>query len=713
MTTIRFASAAIAVSIVTACSSTPTPPARTDTQRIIAADTEPGSWLTHGRTYGEQRFSPLTKVSTETVGRLGLAWTYELKTNRGAQATPLVADGVMYVTSAWSLVYALDAMTGQERWVYDPKVDHAVGAKACCDVVNRGVALHDGKVFVGVIDGRLVALDAKTGSVAWETVTVDQSQPYTITGAPRAANGLVYLGNGGAEYGVRGYISAYETGTGKLRWRFYTVPGDPSKGPDNTASDPIMARAAATWNGQWWTLGGGGTVWDAIVYDADFNQLIVGVGNGSPWNQQVRSPGGGDNLFLSSIVALDAATGVYKWHYQTTPGDTWDYTATQPIVLAELLIDGKPRKVAMQAPKNGFFYVVDRENGKLISAQPFLPMQPAKDTPAGLPISWAYAVDRASGRPVENPEARYRGAAALVRPGPSGAHNWHPMSFSPQTGLVYLPAQDMAFGYAHDPVAVARPGFSNLGLTIDPLPDDAAVRAAIKSASKGMLLAWDPIAQREVWRSDRRGPWNGGTLATAGGLVFQGTGDGQFLALDAATGKTLWSTDNQAATLAGPVSYEIGGEQYIAVLGGYGGSFFLIEGFVAAAEGHALNGRVYVFKLGGTSSRPVLNLQKPPMLKPPAIRVSADSYKRSAQLYERNCTVCHGVAAITGGVLPDLRRSIRLQDAVAWRRAVVDGELAPLGMPRFGKYVSSEDAELIRAYVARQAAMLYTTETNR
>ena len=325
MTTIRLASLAIGVFTLAACSSTPTPPSRTDTQRIIAADTEPGSWLTHGRTYGEQRFSPLTKVSTETVGRLGLAWTYEMRTNRGVQATPLVADGVMYVTSAWSLVYALDAATGAERWVYDPKVDRAVGAKACCDVVNRGVALHDGKVFVGVIDGRLVALDAKTGSVVWETVTVDQSQPYTITGAPRAANGLVYIGNGGAEYGVRGYVSAYETNTGKLRWRFYTVPGDPSKGPDNAASDPVMARAAATWNGQWWALGGGGTVWDAIVYDADFNQLIIGVGNGSPWNQQIRSPGGGDNLFLSSIVALDAATGATSGTTRprrATPGTT-------------------------------------------------------------------------------------------------------------------------------------------------------------------------------------------------------------------------------------------------------------------------------------------------------------------------------------------------------------------------------------------------------
>jgi PQQ-dependent dehydrogenase (methanol/ethanol family) len=713
MTVLRLAATAVGVLTLSACTSSVPEAARTDTQRIIAADTEPGSWLTHGRTYGEQRFSPLTKVSTDSVGRLGLAWTYEMKTNRSASATPLVVDGVMYVTSAWSLVYALDAATGHERWVYDPKVERAVGAKACCDVANRGVAVSEGKVFVGVIDGRLVALDMKDGSVMWETVTVDQSQPYTITGAPRAANGLVYIGNGGAEYGVRGYVSAYDARTGKLVWRFYTVPGDPSKAPDQAASDPIMTKAAATWNGEWWKVGGGGTVWDAIVYDDDFKQLIIGVGNGSPWNQQIRSPGGGDNLFLSSIVALDAVTGAYKWHYQTTPGDTWDYTATQPIILAELRIDGKPRKIAMQAPKNGFFYVVDRETGRLITAQPFLPMSPTKSTPPGVPVSWAYAVDQATGRPIENPEARFRGGAALVRPGPLGAHNWQPMSFSPETGLVYLPAQDISFPYTHDASPVTREGFWNLGVVLDPLPDDNAVRAAIKGATKGVLLAWDPVAQREVWRSERRGAWNGGTLATAGGLVFQGTGDGQFLALDAKTGKTLWSTDNQAATLAGPISYEIGGEQYVAVVGGYGGSFFLVYGFAAAAEGHPLNSRVYVFKLGGTAPRPALNLQRVPLAKPPVVAVSADAYTRAGRLYENNCTVCHGVAAVTGGVLPDLRRSPRLQDAVAWRRAVVDGELASLGMPRFGKYVTAEDAELVRAYVARQAAMLYAAESSR
>jgi len=711
----RAVTAAIGVLSLTACSKVgpSTRSHRTDTPRIVAADSEPGSWLTHGRTYGEQRFSPLTGVNTDSVSRLGLAWTYELKTNRGAEATPLVVDGTMYVTSAWSVVYALDAASGREKWVYDPKVDRAVGAKACCDVVNRGVAVYDGKVFVGVFDGRLVALDAGTGAVVWETVTVDQAQPYTITGAPRAANGLVYIGNGGAEYGVRGYVSAYDASTGALRWRFYTVPGDPSKGPDHAASDPVMAKAAATWKGQWWKLGGGGTVWDAIVYDHDFEQLIVGVGNGSPWNQQLRSPGGGDNLFLSSIIALDARTGAYRWHYQTTPGETWDYTATQPIVLADLSIDGKPRKVAMQAPKNGFFYVVDRQHGQLISARPFVPMAPAKGAPAGAPVSWASEIDAATGRPVENPEARYASGSAVVRPGPFGAHNWHPMSYSPQTGLVYLPAQDMAFGYVHAANADVREGFTNIGVALAPLPDDTAVRAAIRSASTGALLGWDPVAQREVWRSVRRGPWNGGTLATAGGLVFQGTGDGQFLAMDARTGKTLWSADSQAAILAGPISYEINGEQYVAVLGGYGSAFFLVAGFVAPAEGNALNGRVYVFKLGGTAPRPVITLQRAPTPKPPAVSVSAAAYSQAALLYEHHCAICHGVAAVTGGVLPDLRRSVRLQSAAEWRRVVVDGDLAPLGMPRFGRYVSAEDAELIRAYVATQAAKLHASEASR
>ena len=473
--------------------------------------------------------------------------------------------------------------------------------------MNRGVAFYDGRIYVGAIDGRLIALDAKSGAVAWQTSTVDRNHPYTITGAPRAANGLVFIGNGGAEYGVRGYVTAYDARTAAFRWRFYTVPGEPSTMPEKAASDSIMGVAAATWTGEWWKLGGGGTVYDAIVYDEEFDQLIFGVGNGSPWNRQIRSPGGGDNLFLASIVAVDATSGVYKWHYQTAPGDTWDYNATQPIVLADLTIDGAVRKVAMQAPKNGFFYVIDRRDGRLISAKPFVPMYPTAETPKGMAISWAYGLDQTSGRPLENPEARYLKGPTVIRPGPQGAHNWHPMSFNPRTGLVYLPTQELPFEFTTESPFTVRRGFWNTGVSRRPLSDDPAVRAAIKQATSGALVAWDPVAQKEVWRSARRGPWNGGTLATAGGLVFQGTVDGQFLAVDAAGGKELWSHDNQAATLAGPISYEIDGEQYVAVLAGNGSVFYLTAGFLAPSDVGPVKGRVYAFKIGGTAPKPALD----------------------------------------------------------------------------------------------------------
>ena len=697
---------------LTGCSSEEAVPvlsAALDTARIAAADKEPHNWLTHGRTYSEQRFSPLAQINGETIPRLGLAWTYVLRTSRGASATPIVLDGVMYVTSSWSLVYALDAATGTAKWLYDPKVDRANGSKACCDVVNRGVAIYGNRVFVGVLDGRLVALDAKTGSVVWETVTVDQSMPYTITGAPRVANGLVYIGNGGAEYGVRGYVSAYDAESGRLRWRFYTVPGNPVARRDRAASDSVMTKAAETWTGEWWKLGGGGTVWDAIVYDPEFDQLIIGVGNGSPWNQSFRSPEGGDNLFLSSIVALEAKTGAYKWHYQTTPGDTWDFTATQPIMLADLSIGGQQRKVAMQAPKNGFFYVLDRKTGQLISATPILPVFPTKSTPPGMPLSWAYGVDPATGRPMENPEARYKSATAIVRPSTLGVHNWHPMSFSPLTGLVYIPVQDLAFDWTSDPSFTIRPGRWNTGAIHAPLSDDPAVRAAIKSASKGYLIAWDPAAGREVWRLEHKGAWNGGTLATAGGIVFEGTIDGRFLALDARTGRELWSTTHPASTLSGPVTYSVNGEQYVAVLSGYGSVYVLVSGVLSPIEPARINGRVHVYKIGGTAlPPPVPHRATVGIQTPPVIKVSEQDAQRGAALYGRFCLMCHGVAA-AGGAIADLRRSARLHDAAAWRQ-VVTGGITTVGMPGFAGDVSEEEAELIRAYVARQASALSAAE---
>src|SRR6478752_4481305 len=406
-----------------------------DATRIINADSEPGSWMSHGRTYSEQRFSPLDSINKTSVGTLGLGWFADLDSNRGQEATPIMVDGVLYVTTAWSKVKAYDARTGKPLWAFDPQVPGEWGVNACCDVVNRGVAVWKGKVFVGTLDGRLIALDSKTGGKLWDVMTIDQSKPYTITGAPRVIKGKVLIGNGGAEFGVRGYISAYDADTGKMAWRFYTVPGNPADGFEN----PILETAAKTWAGQWWRIGGGGTVWDSMSYDPGLDLLYIGVGNGSPWNHTFRSAGKGDNLFLSSIVALKPDTGEYVWHYQSTPGESWDYTAVQQIMTADLTIDGLKRHVVMQAPKNGFFYVLDAASGELISAEKYAA------------VNWAERVDLSTGRPVDNPRARYPGGkAARLSVGPNGGHVWHPMAFNPSEGLVYIPAQRGPLTYKKD-----------------------------------------------------------------------------------------------------------------------------------------------------------------------------------------------------------------------------------------------------------------------
>ena len=390
---------------------------------------QPGEWLTYNGSPNEQRYSPLDQINDENVTDLNLVWSFSTNSIRGLEATPLVAGGVMYTTAPWSVVFALDARTGKQIWSYDPKVPKEWGQKACCDVVNRGVAVYKGKVYVATLDARLVALDAATGKVVWEERTTDKDKPYTITGAPRIVNGRVVIGNGGSEYGVRGYVSAYDAESGKLAWRTYTVPGDPGKPFESEA----IKEAARTWKGadKWLKEGAGGTAWDAITYDPELNLLYFGTGNGVSWDRDDRSPGGGDNLYLSSILAVFADTGEVKWHYQVVPGDTWDFDACQQLVLADLKIDGKVRKVLMQAPKEGFFYVIDRETGKLISAKQYA------DT-----VTWAKAIDMKTGRPIENPDQRYAKGVSLVMPSNFGAHNWHPMSFSPKTGLVYIPAQE-------------------------------------------------------------------------------------------------------------------------------------------------------------------------------------------------------------------------------------------------------------------------------
>jgi quinohemoprotein ethanol dehydrogenase len=625
------------------------PSATVDDAALGAVESRTQDWLSYGRDYYEQRFSPLDHINDHNAAQLGLAWLFEPGTDRGLEATPLVVDGVMYTTGSWSVTYAIDARTGRQLWKYDPEVHRKYDTLACCDVVNRGAAFYKDKVYVGVLDGRLVALDSKSGKPAWTATTVDQSRAYTITGAPRIAKGKVIIGNGGAEYGVRGYVSAYDAETGALAWRFYTVPGDPSKPQENKA----LERALPTWTGEnWWKYGGGGTVWDSIVYDPELNLLYVGTGNGSSWNRHLRSPGGGDNLYLASILAINPDNGELVWHYQTTPGETWDYTAVQPMMLADLTIGGRPRKVLMQAPKNGFFYVLDRATGELISADKYVE------------VNWASHVDLKTGRPVEIPGADYKDKGAYIRPGPLGGHNWQAMSFSPTTGLVYVPAQDNARYYEASKTFSYTPLQYNLGL------EQIGRKAeSYETPYKGRLLAWDPIARQPRWTVEYGAYWNGGTLATAGNLVFQGTALGDFIAYNAATGERLWSAYAGTGIVAPPITYAIDGRQYVSVMAGWGGAF---------PKKYRSYGRLLTFALGGTGSP--LTRTAPRRVTAIPSTASATDISAGQKLYAAYCVRCHGGAT----VLPDLSRSA--PSVLNGLEKILDGALVERGMPRFPEF---------------------------
>lgn len=667
------------------------------TDARIQTDSAGDEWLTYGGTYDEQRHSGLTQINRETIDDLGVAWTYDLATNRGVESTPIVVDGVMYVTSAWSVVYALDAKTGEELWVHTPDVDRSIAINACCDVVNRGVAVYKGKVFVGVIDGRLQALDAKTGDLVWSRVTVDQRKPYTITGAPRVVKDKVLIGNGGAELGVRGYVSAYDVETGDRVWRFYTVP-NPDKQPDGEVSDSAFEQVGnVSWGdeGDWKTDGGGGTVWDSIVYDEVHDRIIFGVGNGSPWNWERRDPSGLDNLFLSSIVAVDADTGEYAWHFQTTPGDTWDYTATQTIILADLPIgnEGATRRVAMQAPKNGFFYVIDVETGEFISGDAFVPM------------NWATGLT-AEGRPIVTPEARDQSTHLLQSPGPLGAHNWHPMAFNPELNLAYIPAQEIPQAYIADPRAEDKPAIWNTGLdfAVDvPAEFTPEIRKMVRPLLKGRLIAWDPIAREPRWAVEHNNAWNGGVLSTAGGVVFQGQLEGVFAAYDAATGELLWEHDVKSGAASGPGTYMIDGEQYVTITTGWGTAYGLSAGFGFDEFVGPTVGKVVTFKLGGEGEIPETGWT-PVERQPQAERFGTDEQIADGLVhYSRNCMVCHGPFVVSSGVLPDLRWSAIAGDQQDWFEVVHEGAYASNGMVGFSDVLTEQEVENIRAYVVGQA----------
>jgi alcohol dehydrogenase (cytochrome c)/quinohemoprotein ethanol dehydrogenase len=649
-----------------------------DGTRIANSDVEARNWLSYGRTYSEQRYSPLNRINVDNAKSLGLAWFADLDTNRGQEATPLVVDGIVYISTAWSLVKAYDGRSGRLLWSYDPAVHREVGVKACCDAVNRGVAAWNGKIFVATLDGRLVALSAATGKLIWSTYTVEEHKPYTITQAPRVIKGRVIIGNSGGEYGSRGYISAYDAQTGKLDWRFFTVPGDPSKPFESEA----MARAAKTWSGEWWKLGGGGMVWDSISFDPELNLLYFGTGNGIQWDQGQRSLNKGDNLFIDSIVALNADTGSYVWHYQTTPGDEWDYDATQQLVLADLTIQGQLRHVLMQANKNGFFYVLDRKTGGLISAAPFVP------------VTWAKGIDANTGRPIENKDVRYSvtGKPVDIMPGPVGAHSWQAMAYSPSAGLVYVPAQEVFNRFFPVKPSAPSPIDFNLGVGLIGSP----------LRNQGFLLAWDPVRQRAAWRVTYEGPWNGGVVSTAGNIVAQGDAAGNFNIYRADNGQKLWSMFAQSGIIAAPSTYEIDGQQYIALLSGWGGTYALATGRQAAASGNLRNvSRLLVFTLGGDVTLPPL---EPIQLRinPPPESADVASSRRGEQLYGAHCAECHGEDAVGGGVVPDLRASGFL-GSEAFYRIVLDGALKDAGMVSFSAVLSHEDATAIQNFLVHRA----------
>jgi PQQ-dependent dehydrogenase (methanol/ethanol family) len=660
---------------------------RSGAARLTGGDRDAGNWLMYGRTYDDHRFSPLTQINEQTIARLGLMWSRELDTTRGLEATPIVENGVIYTTGSWSVVYALNARTGDIRWTYDPAVSRTRAFFVCCDVVNRGVALYRGRVYVGTLDGRLIALDAQSGTPVWSVLTVDPTRPYAITGYPRIARGMVIIGNAGAEYGVRGYISAYDAETGKMVWRTYTVPGDPATGFESKA----MEQAAKTWSGDWWTVGGGGTVWEGIVYDPALDLLYFGTGNATAWYRDLRGTRRNDNLYAASILAVHAADGELAWYFQAVPGDNWDYDATQPLLQADLTIDGRPRKVIMQASKNGFFYVLDRATGEFISGAPFV---------SG--ITWASGLDSKTGRPIESSTAYAGLQPIIVSPDPDGAHNWYPMAFNPATGLVYLPAKVGTHAlHAPDPRWMYNAKTNNIG---DDWRYEGPLLDTLRSLPppSGELLAWDPVNQRAAWRASYPVVEGGGVLTTAGNLVFQGRADGVLAAYRATDGQQLWQFDAGTGIMAPPVTYSVDGVQFVSLMVGWGGP----DGaFNAPNRGRVKPGygRIVTFALDGNATltvRPFGHTEPPT----PAITMNASpkTVHEGKLLYGGHCVQCHGIDAVAGP-LPDLRyltRTVHQQ----FEAIVLGGARASRGMPSFKDLLSADQVRAIQAYVLSRAS---------
>jgi quinohemoprotein ethanol dehydrogenase len=643
-------------------------------------------WPGPGRTYGEQHFSPLSEVNAQNVTRLGLAWSLDLDVGNSV-TQPIAVNGVLYFVTGTGILHAVDAVRGRQLWSYDARVWEHETDKMRSAWGTRGVTWWNGVVYFGTMDGRLIAVDAASGKQRWSVETTKHGDGRFITGAPRVFDGKVLIGHGGADWAaIRGYVTCYDVATGKQLWRFYTVPGNPADGFESDA----MKMAATTWHGEWWKQGGGGTAWNAMSYDPETHTVFIGTGNGAPWNHKVRSAGQGDNLFLSSIVALDANTGAYKWHYQTNPGENWDYNAAMDMQLANLMIAGVPRKVLMTAPKNGFFYVIDRTNGKLISATPFAR------------ITWASGIDLKTGRPNEVAGSRFENGPFGMAPGPVGAHSWLPMAYSPQTQFAYIPVIEMEMTLSdgfRKPEEWHRPPFlANNGA-------DGVDMDESKSKGTSALVAVDPVGQKIVWRVPTPTAVSGGVLATAGGLVFQGTVDSRFSAYAAQSGKLLWSFAAGAPVIAPPIAYTVNGRQYVTVLSGSGGSLVLVgDAFKDHPIGYREQARrVLTFAIGGRAHLPhaVPYVMRP--VSDPEYTPNPEAAQRGFAYYAQTCIMCHGrdVSAL-GGAAPDLRASPAILSAEAFHAIAKDGALKQFGMPPF-RDLSNANIEDIRQYVRMKA----------
>ena len=623
---------------------------------------------------------------------MGLAWTTQIGDyNMRMQGTPLVVDGVMYVSNGWSVIYALDATTGEEIWKYDPEVDRSYIRLACCGPAhNRGVAVYEGKVFVGTFDGRLIAVNAENGEEVWDVDTwiPEGLGRFNITGAPRAAAGKVYIGQGSGESGHRrGYVTAYDADTGEVSWRFFLVPGDPSQPFEH----PEMELAAQTWGGEWWKYGGGGTAWNSLVYDEEFNSLYIGVGNGAPWPREIRSPGGGDDLFLSAIVSVDVETGRMNWYYQTTPGDNWDYSSAMDMALGEIEFGGEMRKVVLQAPKNGFFYVIDREDGELLRALPYTEG-----------IDWATHVDMETGRPVENPDVVYESEPQWIMPANSGAHNWEPQSWDNELGLMYFYYHDIANFYSLDEgfVETGEYEIRERGLSLG-WGEGEYRRRLIEEAdprpeSQAYIGAFDPITGGYKWRHELESDYNGGVVATRGGLLFHPEGTGEFSARDTDDGEILWRYSAPGTFRSTSVmTYQVGRDQYVATM-------------MNGNRAIDLGGTVLAFKLDGNLDLPIPDIVQATVPELPDGDFGVDQISEGDDIYHAQCASCHGGIGIPNEVAivaPDLRlMTLSTHDEMS--DIVIGGSRADRGMPEFRDAITSDQLESIRAFVVEQARRL-------